>query len=108
MTKNMAEKKSWQDAEGNRLGKVLEGKAGLFRILREDNRTFCQQPKSEYVEDTRLSEYYWVEDLQKIAQKQPAIPRSPKKRRVSENAVPGTPAREPRRQRVNDGGSPPN
>ena len=104
LTKRKAEEKSWKDAEGKRLGKVLDGKAGLFRILREDNRTFCQHPKTEYQEDTRLSEYYWVEDLQKIAQKQPAIPRSPKKKRVSENAVPGTP--EPRRQRVNDGGSP--
>ena len=66
------------------------GSAKSWKARPDFSRSSGRQPdllllaKSEYVEDTRLSEYYWVEDLQKIAQKQPAIPRSPKKRRVSE------------------------
>ena len=95
-TQCKAESKSWRDAEGNRLGKVLEGKGVIFRALRGAKKTFCQQPKSEYVDETRLTEYFWVEDLQDFAEQLPAIPRTPKKKRVSENAVPGTP---PRRQK---------
>lgn len=101
MTKSMAMSTSWKDANGFRLGKVLEHRPNVFAQLTAERKTFKYQPVAERCRvPTRNSEYFWVEDLQEIAQELPAIQR--KKAEVG-GSIPamdeGAPASPPRAKR---------
>tara|TARA_B110000305_G_C19390700_1_gene614702 strand:- start:74 stop:985 length:912 start_codon:yes stop_codon:yes gene_type:complete len=99
LTKTMAMNKSWKGERGlgARLGKVLDGRHEVFSKLRREKKRFHHQLVTGAVDETRNSEYFWIKDLQREAEKFPPFPRK-HKREVKKEKGQSAPSSPPRKK----------